>query len=668
MSETSKVLAKNPALTPVQDYARLRRDGISFIEQSGSRWWTDYNVHDPGITILEALCYAITDLGYRIDWKIEDILTPKTASLDPLQPYPDQAFFTARQILTVNPVTPDDFRRLLIDLDKMRNAWMICKECSCDASYWAWCEDGELVLSYTKTQNAALEPVKVTPHGLYEALLELEPDPELGDLNDRKIESRTVLHDSGGAHTTILELRFPDLAASNLAAWRLFLGNDADFADETVFNLTLVKFGATTTFNVLTDLPTDAARDNYLRAHWKTIFYASFEIEIIATSEKLRFENASLRLFGDTAAKNAITWAPLQAILLDKSAAGFIRRYRRKGRKAHDAVVSAKKTLHSHRNLDEDYCLISTIGIEEVAVCADVEVKPGADIERVQAQIWFEIEQYLNPAIRFRTLRELLDAGLPVEDIFGGPELESGFIEKEELEKSTLRTVVRASDILNRLMDIDGVIAVNQLLLTKYNTEGNVVKGVADPTWVNGDPVFDPNRVSASWLLFISNRHLPRLYLNQSRFLFYKNGLPFLPRADEAVDTLYQLRGNAERPRNPSADRDLAIPKGTYRDVGDYFPVQYSFPQTYGIGSEGLPLTAPARRIAQARQLKGYLAVFEQLFGNSLAQLADTANLFSLDPAVAHTYAVRLFDDAAIQGFSEFAQRSEERRVGKECA
>jgi len=41
------------------------------------------------------------------------------------------------------------------------------------------------------------------------------------------------------------------------------------------------------------------------------------------------------------------------------------------------------------------------VAVEEVAVCADVEVEPDADIERVQAQIWFEIEQYFNPPIPF---------------------------------------------------------------------------------------------------------------------------------------------------------------------------------------------------------------------------------------------------------------------------
>src|SRR5258705_11222023 len=112
MNPAPSPIPKHPALEPAEDFYRLRRDGIGFIEQMGSRYWTDYNTHDPGITTLEALCYAITDLAYRIGWDIKDILSPAAASSDPSQPYPHQAFFTARNILTVNPTTAADFRRL----------------------------------------------------------------------------------------------------------------------------------------------------------------------------------------------------------------------------------------------------------------------------------------------------------------------------------------------------------------------------------------------------------------------------------------------------------------------------------------------------------------------------------------------------------------------------
>lgn len=646
MSQQPISIPKAPVLDPAEDFYRLRREGIGFIEQMASQLWTDYNTHDPGITTLEALCYAITDLAYRTRWDIKDILAPETASPAPLQPYPHQAFFTARDILTVNPVTPDDFRRLLIDLEKVRNAWVVCKACACEPSYYAWCDGDQLRLSYRKDDPGAKQ---VFPLGLYDALLELEAAPGLGDLNDRKIEHKTGVHDGKVTHPVTLELRFPGIALTRPEQWKLFLADDA------VAKLELTRFGATKDYDLFGDAALDEdGRNAYLRKHWRGVFYASLTIAK-PSKQKIIFENAALRVFGSNGAKTAMTAQQLKAWLEDKAAGGFIQRYRLKAKATDEAIASAKKALRSHRNLDEDYCTVKVAGVEEVAVCADVEVRPDADIEWVQANIWFRIEQYFNAPVPLHTLKELLDADEAVEVIFNGPELDSGFIKAEDLEAAMLKTWLRTSDIVNLLMDIDGVVTVNQLQFTKYDAEGNAVAGAADPAWVDEKPVFDPARKSASWLLRISAQHQPRLYLNLSRFLFYKNGLPFSPRMDEAADTLTQLRGESERPKNPDACKDLPVPAGTFRNPEDYYPVQYSFPLVYGVGPHGLPSNASALRQAQARQMKAYLMVFEQILGNALAQLAHTGDLFSLDPSISRTYFVRAFGEKDIVGFNDIS-------------
>lgn len=652
MNKVSHTIPKNPALKPAEDYYRLRREGIGLIEQMGSRLWTDYNTHDPGITILEVLCYTITDLAYRTGWDIKDILTPSQPSDDPTQPFPNQPFFTAREILTINPWTPDDFRRLLIDLERVRNAWVFCKECACDAYYYAWCEEGQLRLAYQKPANLNLQPKKIEPLGLYEILLELESDPELGDLNDRKIEyTDNIFAADDTLHPMVLEMRFPEWQLADREQWELFL-DKAEDKNSASFSIQ-VGFGATEAFDVLTDLTSDAERDEYVRAHWRHIFYVRFEIALQPGNETIIIPPAALRIFGDTAAQITGITNRLKSLFEDKTPAGFIQRYRNKLLKVQQAIADAKTSLHSHRNLDEDYCRVQLVKVEDIAVCADVEVAPDADIERIQAQIWFEIERYFNPPVPFYTLQALMDADVPVEDIFNGPELSNGFIKAEDLQAAGLKTILRISDIINRLMDIEGVISVNNLLLTGYDDEGKVIKGTVDPTWNNATPLFDPNKISASWLLYVAALHQPRLYLNQSRFLFYKNGLPFRARKDEAHDTLKQLRGEAERPKIKNAAQDLPIPAGTYRNLDDYFPVQNSFPLTYGIGTEGLPSHATTLRRVQAKQLKAYLMIFEQLLGNALAQVTHSANLFSLDPTIRRTYFVREFTKEIIQGYDE---------------
>jgi len=127
-------------------------------------------------------------------------------------------------ILTVNPWTPEDFRRLLIDLIMVRNAWAFCKTCACELHYFSWCDKDQMVLSYQKPNDSLLEAKKVEPLGLYEVLLELESDPDLGDLNNRKLEHTwNRVGADGQLQPVKLELRFPEFRLDQWREWKLLL-------------------------------------------------------------------------------------------------------------------------------------------------------------------------------------------------------------------------------------------------------------------------------------------------------------------------------------------------------------------------------------------------------------------------------------------------------------
>src|SRR5687768_14758168 len=95
--EKTLTIPKAPVLHQSENYAFLRAEGIRYIEKLSNKLWTDYNTHDPGIAIMELLCYAITDLGYRTSFRLEDIL-----ALDPRNAYNTRNFYTAKEILPVN--------------------------------------------------------------------------------------------------------------------------------------------------------------------------------------------------------------------------------------------------------------------------------------------------------------------------------------------------------------------------------------------------------------------------------------------------------------------------------------------------------------------------------------------------------------------------------------
>ncbi|MGH1436613.1 MAG: hypothetical protein ACRBG0_19375, partial [Lewinella sp.] len=121
MSEQISITGIDGQKQPSLDTHTLRRLGLEAIIKTGSKYWTDYNEHDPGITILETLIYALTDLGYRSNFPITDILAQQQLSPQELE---QTQFYTARNILTVNPLTLLDFRKLLVDIPDVNNAWI----------------------------------------------------------------------------------------------------------------------------------------------------------------------------------------------------------------------------------------------------------------------------------------------------------------------------------------------------------------------------------------------------------------------------------------------------------------------------------------------------------------------------------------------------------------
>ena len=120
MNETITISPKVPDHISL-DYEALRKAGMGYIERLAKSIWTDYNPHDPGITMLELLAYAITDLSHRTSFPIEDLLTDENGTLD-------NQFFTAKEILSCNPLTITDYRKLLIDIEGVKNAWFFVEE------------------------------------------------------------------------------------------------------------------------------------------------------------------------------------------------------------------------------------------------------------------------------------------------------------------------------------------------------------------------------------------------------------------------------------------------------------------------------------------------------------------------------------------------------------
>ena len=121
MTTPPQSLSRAPLPIAAMDYQAVRARAVELTRQMSGTAWTDYNVSDPGVTILEQLCYALTELPYRADLPVSRLLAaPETGRIDLRR----QGLFPAWSILPCDPVTLNDLRRVVIDqVAGLANVW-----------------------------------------------------------------------------------------------------------------------------------------------------------------------------------------------------------------------------------------------------------------------------------------------------------------------------------------------------------------------------------------------------------------------------------------------------------------------------------------------------------------------------------------------------------------
>ncbi|WP_456314714.1 hypothetical protein [Pseudomonas shirazensis] len=462
-------IPKNSSSNDDMDFDFLRKKGIEYIESLGSKFWTDYNTHDPGITILEVLCYAITDLGMRINLPIEDLLSNDSNPID-------EQFFTASKILPTQAVTALDYRKIIIDIDpkKIKNCWLQ----KTVKKLFVNCKEGKISL--------VKEDFSETP--------------------ERFIKETEI----SGYYTILVDF------------------------DEN-----------------------DPAKKEVLRNQ-----------------------------------------------IIEK--------------------------FHANRNLCEDILEVKEIEIQPIAVCALIEIAPEANEEYIHAKITLELEKYLSPTIQYYSLSEMFDKGFSSDEIYEGPFLNNGFIDTNELKNSSLRTEVRLSDIMQIIMNVEGVKVVKDISLNNcefIESEGSV------------------------WNICIQPNKKPSL-CHKSTLNFSKGILPVTVNKTKAKIYLEDLKEDlAYTQQKASQNRDIPLPNGKVTASEFYSSITNNFPENYGIGEIGLSETASAERKAKAKQLKGYLLFFDQILASYFKHLSNIKEILSINNELSNTYFTQPITD--MTGFEE---------------
>lgn len=593
MAESVTISRKEPALKSM-NYAFLREQGIQHIQRLAGKLWTNFNNSDPGVTILEVLSYAITDLGYRSSYEMKDLI-----AADPSDPAAANIrnFFTALQILPNAPVTINDYRKLLMDVDVhdplspgsefvgVKNAWIECSE-EAEKKLYVWRKKSRL--DYTP-DPVNTEQIKLEV--LYNVLLELEECEEFGDMNENTLEGIATLYAPAGCSTfdtnltgikVMVEVEFPRW--DDPVNW--------DDPDD-------IRKNTKSVFLSFLDLPGNYHVEDY----WleKVTNY----VKVAMTDNPNSVDTTCVESVLNTFVYDATT--------------GLLEKYQRKVKKIMQIIDKVKATLMANRNLCEDFFRIQALKVEEIAVCADVELSNEANVEQTLAAIYYEIDRFLSPTVYFYDLEEMYEKGKTSEEIFEGPKLAHGFIDDAELKKADRRKSLHVSDLISIIMDIPGVQAVKSIQIANIPLD-------------NDDKI--PQK-SVKWCLELAVNHgyVPRLTTEHSSITFYKNQLPY--KADEVeVESLFTDLKSKERKQklhSVNLQLDIPVPEGEFKALGEYTSIQEEFPLTYGIGQAGLPSTATELRKAQAKQLKGFLMFFDQVLADYLSQLANVRELFAMN-------------------------------------
>ncbi len=582
-------------LTKAEDYDFLRAEGQKHIESLGHELWTDYNAHDPGITILEVLCYAITELGYRTNFSIEDLLTGKDHKIS------NKTFFPCSEVMTNAPLTELDYRKLLIDVEGVNNAWFIFKSVDADGlnialkneiPIYVNKKEDKLSLSSFNKFDEKLLPLRVK--GLARPIVELSDDMQLGQLNEVAYEY----------------------------SWSI----DDNF--------------------VQVDIKSEIESWSAEKANWLENFSDASNISLKEVQQNSKSVKLVIEHVADTSQTIEFHVFPFDKTELNKTETHFsdignvayvISKFHGKSEKVKGIYNQISAKLNQNRNLTEDWLCTETIKNVDIGICVDVQLNTNSDAEEVLANIYQAIDVLLNPPIRFYTLRQMLDLEYAPREIFLGPSLDHGFLIDAEVDAAQLPNCIHASDVIAAIMGVAGVESLRNLLMSAYDKNGNPISGQSNQ----------------NWCIQLSGDVRPVLQPRLSKLLLFRDNIPFVISQNgenELNRGIFYLKVENNNYKLKSPKKDFDSPNGTHYQLDQYYSIQNDFPSTYGIGEGDLPLKSTTLRKAQGKQLKAYLLHFDQLLSDFFKQLNYAKDYLDTTP-VASTYAAELIKD--IPGIEE---------------
>ncbi len=314
-----------------------------------------------------------------------------------------------------------------------------------------------------------------------------------------------------------------------------------------------------------------------------------------------------------------------------------------------EALRKIGAAFRNLRNIGEDVAVIAPVEEAPCYLIGEVEIDSALDPVDILADIYDCCDRIITAAPDYSGVQALKDRGMAADQIFDGPAFRSGIIRPAVAGGPGSQLFV--GDLAKAISALKGVKDVTRLAISVEG--GEPASGAVDWCW----PV--PAKDGGQPLLKALSLQVPATAQEMTISLM-RRGSRAKVAAREAALKFADLRAHRRSHRQPDPGMANAFPrpKGEYRDLPGFVSSQQHFPPVYGLNRYGVPEWSTAREKAAMRQLKGYLALCDQVMAHAAAQLHHARDLYSADPAVVQSYWWQMLDNEELPDIEKLYNRS----------
>ncbi len=264
--------------------------------------------------------------------------------------------------------------------------------------------------------------------------------------------------------------------------------------------------------------------------------------------------------------------------------------------------------LNKSRNLGELFLMPKPLQPIKYIVSGVLEIDKAYDHHKVLVCIQQRINEYIFPKVIQTGYDTLKEDRVTTNEIFNGPQLQNGWIPTASIKEK--RDHIQATEITRLIRSVEGVKSITQLGF------GSKVHPIREVSSLKSEILVLDIMQSLAQDDGLQIQYNGRL-VNHTIQSDYIAKISNIPEISTQIESVTSIQISPE------------LPKGNYRDINSYYSIQNTFPEIFAVGADATYANASSFKIAQSRQLKGYLTLFDQVLANQFSQLANVSTLFS---------------------------------------